>query len=67
MQRQFCVVLIVVGVFLCAWAVIPAALSQEGVGRVQLEPRFYLGLGLVLAGIISLLIDLRKKRGPDQR
>jgi hypothetical protein len=67
MQRPFAVGLIVLGAVLCAWSVISAAMSPEGIGGLNLTPRLALGLGWVLAGIISLLIDLRKTRGPDQR
>jgi hypothetical protein len=68
MQRLFPVGLIVLGAALCAWAVIAAALSPEGIGGLQLTPRSALGLGWVFAGIICLLIYPRRKdRGPEQK
>jgi hypothetical protein len=67
MQRLFAVGLIVLGAVLCAWSVIAAAMSPVGIGGLSLTPRLALGIGWVLAGIISLVIEFRKKRGPDQR
>jgi hypothetical protein len=67
MQRKFAVVLVVLGAVLCAWSVVAAALSPEGIGGIQLTPRSALGLGWLFCGIVSLLIDRRKRRSPDQK
>jgi hypothetical protein len=67
MQRWFAAGLIVLGAVLCAWSVIEAAASPEGIGGLSLTPRLALGIGWVLAGTISLLIELRKNRSSEKR
>jgi hypothetical protein len=62
MPRLFAVGLIVLGAVLCAWSVIEAAMSPEGIGGLQLTPRLSLGLGWVAAGIVALLIGLRRNQ-----
>jgi hypothetical protein len=68
MSRLFAVVLIVLGAALCAWSVIAAAMSPEGIDGLQLTPRSSLGLGWLLVGIVGLFIGPRSlRRGPGQR
>ncbi len=62
MQRLFAVGLLVLGAVLCAWSVIAAAMSPEGVGGLHLTPSLSLGLGWVAAGIVALLIGLRRNQ-----
>jgi hypothetical protein len=67
MSRLFAVVLIVLGAALCAWSVIAAAMSPDGIGGLQLTPRLSLGLGWVAVGIVGLLIGPRRReRGPER-
>jgi hypothetical protein len=67
MWRLSGVVLILVGVALCVWTVISPGISWDA-GGLHIVPRFYLGLGWVLGGILALVIGARRKdRGPDKR
>jgi hypothetical protein len=67
MQKRLAVGLIVLGAVLCAWGVIAAVTSPEGFGGLSLTPQLALGIGWVLAGTFSLLIELRKNCGSDKR
>ena len=67
MRRLFGVLLILVGVTLCVWTVISPGISWDA-GGLHIVPRFYLGLGWTLAGILALAFGPRRKdRGPDKR
>ena len=64
MRKLSGVVLLLVGAVLCAWTVISPGVSWDA-GGLNAVPRFYLGLGLALAGIVALI--LARRRGPDKR
>jgi hypothetical protein len=67
MWKLLGVLLILVGAALCVWTVISPGISWDASGP-HTEPRFYLGLGLALCGIVALVRGFRhKNRGPDQR
>jgi hypothetical protein len=67
MGRLAAVLLILVGVALCVWTVISPGISWDA-GGPHIVPRFYLGLGLVLAGTLALVFGPRRKGGgPDKR
>ena len=64
--------LLLAGVALCVWTVISPGISWDA-GGLHAPPRFYLGLGWVLGGIVVLafgprpLGPRRGDRGRDQR
>jgi hypothetical protein len=61
------VLLILAGTVLCVWTVISPGISWDADG-LHIVPRFYLGLGWLSAGILTLVFRPRRKdRGPDQR
>jgi hypothetical protein len=61
------VLLFLVGVALCVWTVISPGISWDADG-LHIVPRFFLGLGFALAGILALVFGRgRKNRGPDER
>jgi hypothetical protein len=67
MWRLVGVLLLLVGAALCVWTMISPGISWDA-GGLHAEPRFYLGLGWVLAGILALVFGPRRKdRGPDKR
>jgi hypothetical protein len=50
----------------CVWTVISPGISWDADG-LHLVPRFYLGVGLAIGGIVNLVFGTRSKnRGPDQ-
>jgi hypothetical protein len=56
-----------VGVALCVWTVISPGISWDADGP-HIVPRFFLGLGLVLGGVVALVFRRsRKDRGPDRQ
>jgi hypothetical protein len=67
MHRLGGVVMLLVGAALCVWTVISPGISWDADGP-HIVPRFFLGLGFVLAGVLSLFYRRgRKERGPDQQ
>ena len=66
MRRLGGVVMLLVGVSLCVWTVISPGISWDADG-LHIIPRFFLGLGFVLGGILALFYRPRKDREPDQR
>jgi hypothetical protein len=56
-----------VGAALCIWTVISPGLSWDA-GGPHIEPRFYLGLGWAVAGVLALVFRPRRKaRESDKR
>jgi len=60
MQRLGGVVMILAGVVLCVWTVISPGITWDADG-LHIVPRFFLGLGLALAGIVALIFGPRRK------
>jgi hypothetical protein len=58
------VVLLVVGAALCVWSVISPGISWDADG-LNAPPRYYLGLGWVLAGVFVVVWEWRG--GPRKR
>jgi hypothetical protein len=60
------VLMLLVGVALCVWTVISPGITWDADG-LHLVPRFLLGAGFVIAGIVAIVRARRRRGGgPDQ-
>ena len=61
------VLMLLVGTVLCVWTVISPGITWDADG-LHIVPRFFLGLGFVLGGIVAIVrARLRRGGGPDKR
>jgi len=64
MQMFGGLVLILAGVALCAWSVLSSGVSW-GASGLHVEPRFWLGHGWTLGGVV-IMVRVRRRGGPGK-
>ncbi len=64
MQKIFAILLLVMGVGVCVWGLYSAGVFGDA-DVVHLEPRFYVGVGWTLCGVVAVIRAFRR-RGADK-